>query len=173
MGTIIDSGTNLPTTSQGGNDFAAFREFLTPSLTYSVLGIYHSDMSRTAVTTDPFTAIAEPRRRQIIELLARQKSLAVGAIVVALGLPQPVVSKHLGVLREVGIVAVSKQSRHRVYELNFERLRTVYDWIKAFEQHWDHQLDRIRAKAERRAAQLANVELAESKDNSSDKKGTS
>lgn len=163
----IDSGSNLPTTSQGGNDSDAFREFLAKSLTYSVLGIYHSAMSRTAVTTDPFTAIAEPRRRQIIELLARQKSLAVGAIVVALGLPQPVVSKHLCVLREVGIVAVNKQSRHRVYELNFERLRTVYDWIKTFERHWDHQLDRIRAKAERRAAELVESQAA-----SSAKKGT-
>lgn len=125
-------------------------------------------MSRASVTTDVFTAIAEPRRRQIIELLSNRKALAVGAIVLALGLPQPVVSKHLGVLREVGIVAVSKQSRQRVYELNFERLKTVYDWVKAFERHWDHQLDRIRAKAERKAS-----ELAQSKESTSEKKGTS
>ena len=69
----------------------------------------------------------------------------------ALGLRQPAVSKHLGVLREVGIVSVSKEGQHRVYELNFDQLRPVYDWVKTFERHWEHQLDRIRARAERRA----------------------
>jgi DNA-binding transcriptional ArsR family regulator len=108
-------------------------------------------MPRAATTSDVFNAIAEPRRRQIIELLSQQRSLAVGAIVLSLGLPQPVVSKHLSVLREVGIVSVSKQGQSRVYELNYDHLRTVYDWVKMFEQHWDHQLDRIKAKAEQRA----------------------
>ncbi|HEX4129089.1 MAG TPA: metalloregulator ArsR/SmtB family transcription factor [Pirellulales bacterium] len=114
-------------------------------------------MPRTPITSDVFTAIAEPRRRQIIELLSRKRSLAVGAIVLTLGLPQPVVSKHLGVLREVGIVSVSKQGQHRVYELNHDRLRPVYDWLKAFEQHWTHQLDRIRERAERRAVAASKI----------------
>jgi DNA-binding transcriptional ArsR family regulator len=99
-----------------------------------------------------FNAIAEPRRRQIIDLLARRRGLAVGAIVLALKLRQPAVSKHLGVLREVGVVSVSKLGRQRVYDLNPEQLRPVFDWIKTFEQHWEHQLDRIRARAEQRAA---------------------
>ena len=125
-------------------------------------------MSRASASTDVFTAIAEPRRRQIIDLLARQRRLAVGAIVIAVGLRQPSVSKHLGVLREAGVVTVSKQGQHRVYELNFTRLRPVYDWVKTFERHWEHQLDRIKARAERRA-------LAESSapGRTTNKKGTS
>lgn len=114
-------------------------------------------MSRSSAASDVFSAIAEPRRRQIIDLLSRKRSLAVGAIVLSLGLPQPVVSKHLGVLREVGIVSVSKQGQRRVYELNHDQLRPVSDWIKTLERHWDHQLDRIRERAERRARAAATV----------------
>src|ERR1700722_17573479 len=124
-------------------------------------------MSRAYAATDIFSAIAEPRRRQIIELLWRQRGLAVGAIVVALGLPQPAVSKHLGVLREVGIVSVSKQGQRRVYELNLDRLRPVHDWVQLFDQHWDRQLDRIRVRAERRALALSN-----SPERANRKKGT-
>jgi DNA-binding transcriptional ArsR family regulator len=108
-------------------------------------------MPRAPTTADVFNAIAEPRRRQIVELLARRGALAVGALVVALGLPQPAVSKHLGVLRKVGVVAVSKQGRERVYSLEADKLKTVHDWVKAFENLWDHQLDRIKERAERRA----------------------
>ena len=113
-------------------------------------------MSRAATTSDVFNAIAEPRRRQIIDLLAQHRGLAVGAIVLALGLPQPTVSKHLHVLREVGLVTVNQHGQSRVYDLNYDELRTVYDWIKTFERHWDHQLDRIKAKAEQRARELSN-----------------
>ena len=112
-------------------------------------------MARASTTSDVFNAIAEPRRRQIIELLSRHKSLAVGSIVLTLGLPQPTVSKHLGVLRQVGLVSVSQQGQSRVYALELDQLRPVYDWIKAFEQHWDHQLDRIRTRAEKRVAALS------------------
>jgi len=112
-------------------------------------------MSRTSTTTDVFTAVAEPRRRQIIDLLLRHRSLAVGTIVMTLGLPQPAVSKHLGVLREVGIVGVTKQGQQRVYALNVDQLRPIYDWVKSFEQHWGRQLDRIRDRAERRARELS------------------
>src|SRR5262245_20513784 len=108
-------------------------------------------MARAATTTDVFNAIAEPRRRQIIELLARRGTLAVGALVLAVGLPQPAVSKHLGVLRKVGIVLVDKAGRQRVYRLNPQELKSVYDWAKAFEQFWSHQLDRIKDRAERKA----------------------
>jgi DNA-binding transcriptional ArsR family regulator len=98
-----------------------------------------------------FNAIAEPRRRQIVELLARRGALAVGTLVATLGLPQPAVSKHLGVLRTVGVVAVIKQGKRRVYRLEAEKLKTVHDWVKVFEGLWGHQLDRIKERAERRA----------------------
>ena len=74
-----------------------------------------------------------------------------GALVVSLGLPQPAVSKHLGVLRKVGIVSVTKQGQQRLYQLEAERLKDVHDWAKQFERHWSHQLDRIKQRAERRA----------------------
>ncbi len=112
-------------------------------------------MSRTVLPTDIFSAIAEPRRRQIVELLARKGALAVGALVVALGLPQPAVSKHLGVLREVGVVSVVKQGKQRVYNLQADKLKTVHDWVKTFEALWSHQLDRIKERAERKAREQA------------------
>ncbi|HLN27693.1 MAG TPA: metalloregulator ArsR/SmtB family transcription factor [Gemmataceae bacterium] len=108
-------------------------------------------MPRASTTSDVFNAIAEPRRRQIIELLSRRPGLAVGAIVLTLGLAQPAVSKHLGVLRKVGIVSVKKQGKSRVYDLNPEQLRPVYDWVNRIEEHWERQLDRVRARAEQRA----------------------
>jgi DNA-binding transcriptional ArsR family regulator len=108
-------------------------------------------MPRAPTTADVFNAIAEPRRRQIVELLARRGALAVGALAGTLGLPQPAVSKHLGVLRKVGVVAVSKQGKQRVYQLEAEKLKTVYDWAKAFEELWSRQLDRIKERAEQRA----------------------
>jgi DNA-binding transcriptional ArsR family regulator len=105
-------------------------------------------MPRAATTTDVFNAIAEPRRRQIIEVLARRGALAVGALVVALGMPQPAVSKHLSVLRKVGIVLVTKQGQRRFYHLEAKELKTVHDWTRKFEPHWSHQLDRIKERAE-------------------------
>ncbi len=113
-------------------------------------------MPRASTTTDVFNAIAEPRRRQIVQLLARRGALAVGTLVVSLGLPQPAVSKHLSVLRKVGIVAVAKQGKQRVYTLDAEKLRAVHDWVKEFEALWDHQLGRIKALAERRAREQAD-----------------
>ena len=72
-------------------------------------------------------------------------------LVIVLGLPQSAVSKHLGVLRKVGVVAVVKQGQKRVYNLEAEMLKPVHDWVKGFEQLWSHQLDRIKERAERRA----------------------
>jgi DNA-binding transcriptional ArsR family regulator len=114
-------------------------------------------MARTPAVTDVFSAIAEPRRRQIIELLSQRPGLAVGAIVLALGVRQPDVSKHLSVLRQVGIVSVSKHGQQRVYDLNRDQLRPFSDWVKALERHWERQLDRIRARAERRAAERSRT----------------
>lgn len=108
-------------------------------------------MPRASTTTDVFNAIAEPRRRQIVDVLAKRGSLAVGALVAALGIAQPAVSKHLAVLRKVGVVSVTQQGQQRLYQLEAKELKTVHDWAKRFERHWDHQLDRIKARAERRA----------------------
>ena len=108
-------------------------------------------MARATTTSDVFNAIAEPRRRQIIELLARRRGLTVGAIVLAVGLQQPAVSKHLGVLREVGLVSARKEGKTRMYDLNPGQLQSVQAWLTALEKHWDHQLDRIRARAEQAA----------------------
>ena len=112
-------------------------------------------MSRAPTTTDVFNAIAEPRRRQIVELLAQRGALAVGTLVATLGLAQPTVSKHLGVLRKVGVVAVTRQGKQRLYHLDADKLKTVHDWAKAFESLWTHQLDRIKQRAESRAKQQA------------------
>ena len=114
-------------------------------------------MPRAPTTTDVFNAIAEPRRRQLIEVLAQRGALAVGALVVAVGLPQPAVSKHLGVLRKVGVVSVDRNGRERMYRLNAQELKSVYDWAKAFERFWSHQLDRIKQRAEEKARAQADA----------------
>ena len=111
-------------------------------------------MARAATTTDAFNAIAEPRRREIIDLLAGSGEQAVGDLVRCMRLPQPAVSKHLGVLRKVGLVSVEKDGQRRLYRLNGVQLKAVYDWVKTFERFWQHQLDRIKERAERKAAEL-------------------
>lgn len=108
-------------------------------------------MARSPTTSDVFSAVAEPRRREIVDLLARGES-PVGDIVVSMGLTQPQVSKHLRVLREVGLVSVRGEGQRRLYRLNAERLRPIHDWVRNFERFWDDQLDRIRQRAERKAA---------------------
>ena len=107
-------------------------------------------MPRAATTTDVFNAIAEPRRRQLIDLLVDGSRYAVGDLVEALQLPQPSVSKHLSVLRRVGIVSVTKQGPLRLYRLEPQQLKPVHDWIKQYEQFWAHHLDRIKERAERK-----------------------
>jgi len=107
---------------------------------------------RAATTSDVFNAIAEPRRRRIIELLAAGGGERnVGQLVRALRIAQPAVSKHLGVLRRVRVVSVSRRGRQRVYRLNARELKPVHDWVKHYERFWSHQLDRIKERAERRA----------------------
>ena len=108
-------------------------------------------MPRAATTADVFNAIAEPRRREIIDVLAGGGAQAVGTIVKRLGLPQPAVSKHLGVLRQVGIVSAARKGRRRMYELNGRELKPVHDWVKRYEQFWTHHLERIKERAERAA----------------------
>jgi DNA-binding transcriptional ArsR family regulator len=112
-------------------------------------------MARLATTSDVFNAIAEPRRREIINILAGGSAKAVGELVETLNIPQPAVSKHLGVLRKVGLVTVSKQGQHRLYQLNAEELKPVHDWVKNFERFWSHHVDRIKERAERVAKERA------------------
>ena len=109
-------------------------------------------MMRATLKNDVFSAIAEPRRREIIGMLSSGQPHAVGEIVAALRIYQPSVSKHLGVLRKVGIVSVSKQGQHRFYRLNAKELKPVHDWVATFERFWGHQVDRVKQRAERKAA---------------------
>lgn len=104
-------------------------------------------MARAATTSDSFNAVAEPRRRQILSYLA-QNERQVGEIVTAVGLDQPSVSKHLGVLRRVGLVHVRRNGRHRLYRTNAEAIRPLYEWTETFERYWRHQLNRIKERAE-------------------------
>jgi DNA-binding transcriptional ArsR family regulator len=112
-------------------------------------------MARAATTSDVFNAIAEPRRREIVDLLAMGAERDVTELVLKLGLPQPAVSKHLGVLRKVGVVAVHKAGQRRVYRLNPQELKPVHDWIQNFERFWTDQLASIKEVAEQKAKQLA------------------
>ena len=112
---------------------------------------YTSPMPRAATTSDVFNAIAEPRRRQIVDLLALGSERDVGEIVIKLGLPQPAVSKHLGVLRKVGLVDVHKAGQRRIYRLNPQELKPVHDWIQNFERFWTDHLDSIKQAAEQKA----------------------
>jgi DNA-binding transcriptional ArsR family regulator len=99
-------------------------------------------MARAATTADAFNAVAEPRRRQILDLLARGE-LPVNDLVVLLDLAQPQVSKHLRVLREVGLVDVRDEGRQRVYRVNGPSLRPIHDWVKTFEQSWSQRFERL------------------------------
>jgi DNA-binding transcriptional ArsR family regulator len=113
-------------------------------------------MPRAATTADVFNAIAEPRRRQIVDFLVDGKEHAVGDVVLRLRIPQPAVSKHLGVLRKVGVVTVSRRGQHRLYRLNAKELKPVHDWVKNYECFWTNQLDRIKQQAEQKmTARLA------------------
>jgi len=108
-------------------------------------------MARAATTADVFNAIAEPRRREIIGLLNDGQEWAVGDVVARVRIAQPAVSKHLGVLRKVGVVSVIKRGQHRMYRLNAAELKPVHDWVKTFERYWTHQLGQIKERAERKA----------------------
>jgi DNA-binding transcriptional ArsR family regulator len=110
-------------------------------------------MARAATTADVFNAIAEPRRRQIIDLLGDSLARPVGDVADFLGLAQPAVSKHLGVLRKVGLVSVTRLKQQRLYSLNPQELKPVNDWVKPFERYWTQQVDRIKQRAEAKAAE--------------------
>jgi DNA-binding transcriptional ArsR family regulator len=99
-------------------------------------------MARAATTTDAFNAVAEPRRRQILDVLAGGER-PVNDLVEGLGLAQPLVSKHLRVLREVGLVDVREEGRQRIYRLNGRSLKPIHDWVKSYERSWAERFGRM------------------------------
>ena len=99
-------------------------------------------MARTPTTHDPFNAVAEPKRRQVIAVIGTEE-LSVSEIVELLGWPQPMVSKHLGVLKQVGLVSERRVGRQRMYRVNAGQLKPIYDWVAPFERFWSERFDRL------------------------------
>jgi DNA-binding transcriptional ArsR family regulator len=99
-------------------------------------------MARAATTADAFNAVAEPRRRQILDVLAGGER-PVNDVVAELGLAQPQVSKHLKVLREVGLVDVRGDGRQRLYRLNGRRLKPIHDWVSGYEAAWSERFEAL------------------------------
>ena len=106
------------------------------------MGIYCFGMARAATTADVFNAVAEPRRRQILDVLAGGER-PVGDLVRELDLGQPQVSKHLRVLREVGAVDVRDDGRRRLYRVNGRALKPIHDWIRDYERLWTERFDAL------------------------------
>ena len=117
-------------------------------------------MPRATTTSDAFNAVAEPRRRDILNYLALQER-PVGDIVMRLGLEQPSVSKHLRVLKEVGLVRARREGRHMLYRTNAEAIRPLHEWAGTFERFWKNQLSRIKERAE---GKVKEVESGSSSD---------
>jgi DNA-binding transcriptional ArsR family regulator len=121
--------------------------------------IYYVAMARAATTADAFNAVAEPRRRQILDVLSGGER-PVNDLVTLLGLAQPLVSKHLRVLREVGLVERRDVGRQRIYRLDAHPLKPIHDWVKTYERSWAERFDRLDDVLE---------ELREMEDRGSDK----
>src|SRR6202012_1236651 len=106
-------------------------------------------MPRPSTTSDAFNAVAEPRRRDILNYLILQER-SVNEIVDSLSIEQPSVSKHLRVLKDVGLVSVRREGRNMFYRTNADAIRPLHEWTSTFERYWRHQLDRIKDLAERK-----------------------
>ena len=128
-------------------------------LTYAYIGMYLPAMARAATTADAFNAVAEPRRRQILDVLADGER-PVNDLVSAVGLTQPQVSKHLRVLREVGAVEVRDDGRRRLYRLNGRSLKPIHDWVKSYEASWEERFDGLDAVLD----ELKNQEAGDGSD---------
>src|SRR6202051_3413678 len=113
-------------------------------------------MARASTTSDAFNAVAEPRRREILSYLAGAER-PVGEIVAALSLEQPSVSKHLRVLRNVGLVRCRREGRQILYQTNADAIRPLHEWTKTFERLWQHQLNRIKERAEAKVKTQGNT----------------
>jgi len=109
-------------------------------------------MARAATTSDAFNAVAEPRRREILIYLAL-KERPVGEIVATLRMEQPSVSKHLRVLKDVGLVHMRQDGRQKFYRTNAQAIRPLHEWTGQFERFWSHQLNRIKERAEQKRNQ--------------------
>jgi DNA-binding transcriptional ArsR family regulator len=107
-------------------------------------------MPRALTTLDAFSALAEPKRRQVLDVLAKGER-PVNELVRSLGWPQPQVSKHLSVLRKAGLVSERREGRQRVYSVNGDRLEPIHEWVKKYDRFWTHQLERLKARAEQKA----------------------
>ena len=114
-------------------------------------------MARAATTSDAFNAIAEPRRRAILSYLALRER-TVGEIVITLRFEQPSVSKHLRVLRDVGLVHVRRAGRQKLYRTNAEAIRPLHEWTGTFERYWSQQLLRIKERAEAKVKGLTSLD---------------
>jgi len=99
-------------------------------------------MARTPTTSDPFNAVAEPKRRQVLELLG-ERELSVNELVQKLGWTQPMVSKHLSVLKQVGLVSERRVGRQRLYRVNADQLKPISDWVRPFERNWTERYERL------------------------------
>ena len=111
-------------------------------------------MARAATTSDAFNAIAEPRRRQILLFIA-DREYSVNEIVDGLRFDQPSVSKHLRVLRDTGLVRMRCNGRQKLYQTNADGIRPLHEWAGEFERYWTHQLNRVKERAEKKAASRA------------------
>src|ERR1700730_3553201 len=117
------------------------------ALTYAHMGMYSSPVARASTTSDAFNAVAEPRRRDILNYLALQER-SVGDIVDSLSMEQASVSKDLRVLKDVGLVDVRRDGRRMFYRTNAQAIRPLHEWTSTFERFWRHQLHRIKERAE-------------------------
>ncbi len=99
-------------------------------------------MARSATTTDAFNAVADASRRRLLDAIGTGE-VTVNELVARLGLSQPQVSKHLAVLRQVGLVSVRQDGRHRWYRVNGPALQPIHDWVRTFERTWNKRLDRL------------------------------
>jgi len=117
------------------------------------MGMYCPIMPRAATTSDAFNAVAEPRRREILSYLALRER-PVGDIVASLSMDQSSVSKHLRVLRSVGLVRVRCQGRHKFYRTNADAIRPLHAWASTFERYWQHQLLGVKQRAEEQMSNL-------------------
>jgi DNA-binding transcriptional ArsR family regulator len=156
---VMASGGRAKRPGQGGGK----KKESKTCLTYSYMGMYCFVMARASTTSDAFNAVAEPRRREILSYLGGTER-PVGEIVAALGMEQPSISKHLRVLRAVGLVRMRCQGRQKLYRTNAEAIRPLHEWAGTFERYWQHQLNRVKERAEAIVRQGSDVNPQELKE---------